>query len=68
MMAEKDINSYRLTSMEEPTDEMLSQVMKEAAADAKAKAEVAHKKFFKRLREGAVSAKERWSKELNMVL
>ena len=31
MITEKDMNSYRLTSMEEPTDEMLAQIMREAA-------------------------------------
>lgn len=31
MITEKEMNSYRLTSMEEPTDEMLTQIMREAA-------------------------------------
>ena len=31
MISEKELNSYRLTSMEEPTDEMLTQIMHEAA-------------------------------------
>ena len=31
MISEKESNSYRLTSMEEPTDEMLAQIMHEAA-------------------------------------
>lgn len=31
MITEKELNSYRLTSMEEPTDEMLAQIMHEAA-------------------------------------
>lgn len=35
-MSEKELNAYRLTSMEEPTDEMLSAIMKEAAAEATA--------------------------------
>ena len=29
MISEKELNSYRLTSMEEPTDEMLAQIMNE---------------------------------------
>ena len=33
-MDTKSINDYRLTSMEEPTDEMLSQIMREAAEEA----------------------------------
>lgn len=67
-MKEKDINSYRLTSMEEPTDEMLSQIMREAVADAKARAEAAHKKFFKKLKEESVITKRRWSKEFDKPL
>ena len=31
MITEKEMNSYRLTSMEEPTDEMLAKIMREAA-------------------------------------
>ena len=31
------IDTYKLTSMEEPTDEVLSQLMKEAAEEAKHK-------------------------------
>ena len=33
-MSKKELNAYRLTLMEEPTDEMLSAIMKEAAAEA----------------------------------
>ena len=33
-MSVKVLNAYRLTSMEEPSDEMLSAIMKEAAAEA----------------------------------
>lgn len=49
-MSEKEMNSYRLTNMEEPTDEMLSQLMKEVAEEAKCKSEEAHRKFFTELR------------------
>ena len=35
-MTEKELNPYCLTSLEEPTDEMLSYIMKEAAAEAQA--------------------------------
>ncbi|WP_291535229.1 hypothetical protein [Bacteroides sp.] len=52
-MSEKEMNSYRLTSMEEPTDEMLSQLMKEVAEEAKCKSEEAHRKFFTELRTAA---------------
>ena len=52
-MSEKEMNSYLLTSMEEPTDEMLSQLMKEVAEEAKCKSEEAHRKFFTELRTAA---------------
>ena len=50
LMTEKELNSYRLTSLEEPTDEMLSYIMKEAAAEAQAETEAAHKKLFAEIR------------------
>jgi DNA-binding protein YbaB len=65
-MSTTDINSYRLTSMEEPTDEMLSQIMKEAAEDAKQKAESAHKKFFDSLRKEIKNKEAVWSKQYNI--
>lgn len=49
-MSEKELNSYRLTSMEEPTDEMLAAIMKEAAADAAKRWEEAEKRFFEQLK------------------
>ena len=44
---------YRLNSMEEPTDEVLSQLMKEAAEEAKRTNEEATRNFFERLRRDA---------------
>ena len=46
IMSEQELNSYRLTSLEEPTDEMLAQIIYEAAVDARKSNEAAHKKFF----------------------
>lgn len=34
-MSEAEMNSYRLTSMEEPGDERLAQIMREVAEDAR---------------------------------
>jgi len=36
-MKPQPIDNYRLTSFEEPTDEMLAQLMREAAEEAKQK-------------------------------
>ena len=50
LMTETELNSYRLTSLEEPTDEMLSYIIDEAAAEAPAKKETARKKLFTEIR------------------
>lgn len=60
-MSEKEINDYRLTSLEDPTDEMLAYIMREVAEEAKETNEEALKKFFEEIKEmyqkeyGAVS-------------
>ena len=58
LMTEKELNSYRLTSLEEPTDEMLSYIMKEAAAEAQAETEAAHKKLFAEIRRLAAERRQ----------
>ena len=50
-MSEKEINAYRLTSMEEPTDEMLAYIMHEVAEEAKKSNEEALARFFREIRE-----------------
>ena len=40
------IDTYKLTSMEEPTDEVLSQLMREAAEEARQKRAEATARFF----------------------
>ena len=61
LMTEKELNSYRLTSLEEPTDEMLSYIMKEAAAEAQAKREAAHKRLFAEIRRLAAERRQQYN-------
>ena len=49
-MSDQELNAYRLTSMEEPTDEMLSAIMKEAAEEATAATNKALADYFKEIR------------------
>lgn len=44
------IDTYRLTSMEEPTDEVLSQLMKEAAEEAKRTNDETTARYFEQLK------------------
>lgn len=48
-MSDQELNAYRLTSMEEPTDEMLSTIMKEAAKEATASTNKAVADYFKEI-------------------
>lgn len=48
-MSEQEINSYRLTDTEEPTDEMLAYIMREAAEEARQSNEEAHRRFFEEI-------------------
>lgn len=65
-MSEREMQSYRLTSLEEPSDEMLAQLMKEAAEDARKKADAAHRKFFKDINDDIDSRLATWSRIYNV--
>ena len=49
------IDTYKLTSMEEPTDEVLSQLMREAAEEARATNAQATQRYFDELRQAAAN-------------
>lgn len=48
-MTKQTIDTYKLTSLEEPSDEILSQLMREVAEEAKRKGEEANRKFFENM-------------------
>lgn len=50
-MSEKEINTYRLTSLEEPTDEMLAYIMREVAEEANQKYDEALERYFNEIQE-----------------
>lgn len=49
------IDTYKLTSMEEPTDEILSQLMREAAEDARESNREATERFFEEIKQAAAA-------------
>lgn len=67
-MPEQELNSYRFTSGQESSDEMLSQVMKEVALDAKARQERVTEKYFKEMRLNAEAKKAKWADRINSVI
>ena len=56
MISEKELKSNRLTSMEEPTDEMLAQIMHEAAVLYRKENEDASKKVIDMIKEASNEA------------
>ena len=50
-MSEKEINAYRLTSLEEPTDEMLAYIMREVTEEANQKYDEALERYFNEIKE-----------------
>ena len=56
MISEKELNSYRLTSMEEPTDEMLAQIMHESAVLYRKEYEDSQKRVIDMIKEASNEA------------
>lgn len=59
-MSEKEMKSYRFSSGNEPSDEMLSQLMKEVAQEAKESNQKAMGEFFESLKREARAIKNEW--------
>ncbi|MBD5175468.1 MAG: hypothetical protein HDT06_06580 [Bacteroidales bacterium] len=64
-MSEQEMNSYRFTSGLEPSDEMLAQIMKEVARDAKERQERATEAYFAQMRREAEVVKAKWAARIN---
>jgi len=67
-MSEQEMNSYRFISGNEPSDEMLAQLMKEVAHDAKIRQEQATNAYFSEMRREAEITKAKWTDRINSVL
>lgn len=67
-MSEQEMNSYRFISGNEPSDEMLAQLMKEVAYDAKIRQEQATNAYFSEMRREAEITKAKWTDRINSVL
>lgn len=57
-MSQKEMDSYRFASGVEPSDEMLNQLMKEVAQEAKSSNEKAMNEFFESLKNEARAIRE----------
>lgn len=66
-MSEAEINSYRFNSGKEPTDEMLAQIMREVADDAKASNDEARKRYFNELQKGIDEQTAKWAERIKEI-
>lgn len=67
-MSEKEMNSYRFGTGQEPTDEMLEQVMKEVAQDARESSKRAVDAHFEQMRRNIALNKARWNERINSII
>ena len=67
-MSEKEMNSYRFVSGQEPSDEMLSQLMSEVAEEAVERRKRADEAHFSQMRRNLAVKKERWAERINRVV
>ena len=67
-MSEQEMNSYRFTSGLEPSDEILAQLMKEVAHDAKERQEQATAAYFSEMRREAEVVKTKWADRINSAI
>jgi hypothetical protein len=66
-MSLKEINKYRLTSMEEPTDEMLAVIMREAAEEASRRGKEAKQRYSRELNQAIQESKLLWQTRINTI-
>lgn len=62
-MEKQTIDTYKLTSLEEPSDEILSQLMREVAEEAKRKGDEANRVFFEDLAVQGKLELQKWNRK-----
>ena len=67
-MSEKELNSYRFSPYQEPTDEMLEQIMKEVAEDARTSNRKATEEHWAQMQQDILAKQAKWSAEINAIV
>ena len=65
IMSEEQMNSYRLTSMEEPGDERMAQIMREVAEDARESTRKAAERVIAGIEAASLEARAKVEETLN---
>ena len=61
------MNSYRFVSGEDPSDEMLEQIMMEAAMEANQRKRRSDEEYFSQMMRNIDVKRERWAERINQV-
>ena len=67
-MSEKEMNAYRFGLGQEPTDEMLEQIMKEVAQEARESSAKAIDFHFQQMFQNIAAKREFWAQRLNHII
>lgn len=67
-MSEKELNSYRFASGNEPSDDMLRCIMKEVTDDAMARRRKAEQRVNETVDHERTALREEWNKRLSAIL
>ena len=67
-MSQEELNKYRFGNGEEPTEEMLEQVMEEAAQYSIESSNKVTTEYFENMRNNIKSRKSEWENRINVIL
>ncbi|MBQ3606541.1 MAG: hypothetical protein IJ352_00705 [Muribaculaceae bacterium] len=67
-MSEQEMNSYRFGTGQEPTDEMLEQIMKEVAEEARESNKKASDAHFEQMRHNIAKNRAMWAERINNII
>ena len=60
-MSEKELNAYRFSPEQEPTDEMLEQIMREVAKEARISNQKATEEHFMQMQQNVLAKQAKWA-------
>ena len=66
-MSEEQMNSYRLTSMEEPGDERMAQIMREVAEEARESTRRAAARVAAGIEAASLETPKKWGDAINRI-
>lgn len=68
VMSEKKLNTYHFNPQQEPTDEMLEQIMKEVAEEARTSNRKANEEHWQRMQQDIANKRIKWSDKMNSII